>query len=243
MVDVGHLSAVGRRPRRRSSRRTRRTACSRAGRASAWTPRWSATTPWRPAACWSRKIGGPSVKPYQPDGVWEAVAMPASNTHDYKHDTARSLYRRSMYTFWKRSAPAGLDGHLQRSEPRDLHRPPRADQHAAAGPGDAERPAVRRGGPAPGPDGPQGRRQTARRSASISSPGGCWPGRSAPRSSAIVQAALARLERLLPGAPRRRRKLIAVGESKADPTLDPPTLAAWTMLANELMNLDEVLNK
>ena len=34
-----------------------------------------------------------------------------------------------------------------------------------------------------------------------------------------------------------------MGESKADPALDPATLAAWTMLANELMNLDEVLNK
>ena len=39
------------------------------------------------------------------------------------------------------------------------------------------------------------------------------------------------------------KKLIAVGESKADASLDAATLAAWTMLANELMNLDEVLNK
>ena len=39
------------------------------------------------------------------------------------------------------------------------------------------------------------------------------------------------------------KKLIGVGESKADPSLDPATLAAWTMLVNELMNLDEVLNK
>ena len=39
------------------------------------------------------------------------------------------------------------------------------------------------------------------------------------------------------------KKLIAVGESKADASLDPATLAAWTMPANELMNLDEVLNK
>jgi hypothetical protein len=38
-------------------------------------------------------------------------------------------------------------------------------------------------------------------------------------------------------------KLIAVGESKADAKLDRPTLAAWTMLANQLFNLDEVLNK
>ena len=39
------------------------------------------------------------------------------------------------------------------------------------------------------------------------------------------------------------KKIIAVGESKADPKLDAATLAAWTMLVNELMNLDEVLNK
>jgi hypothetical protein len=39
------------------------------------------------------------------------------------------------------------------------------------------------------------------------------------------------------------KQLIAVGESKADPALDTAELAAWTMLANELMNLDEVLSK
>ena len=51
------------------------------------------------------KIGGPSVKPYQPDGVWEAVAMDVSNTRIYKRDSGESLYRRSLYTFWKRAAP------------------------------------------------------------------------------------------------------------------------------------------
>ena len=55
-------------------------------------------------------LGGPSVKPYQPEGVWEAVAMPESNTHFYKPDHGDRLYRRSLYTFWKRSAPpASLD--------------------------------------------------------------------------------------------------------------------------------------
>src|SRR3954468_2311443 len=53
----------------------------------------------------SEKIGGPSVRPYQPEGVWEAVAMPDSNTRNYKRDTGEALYRRSLYTFWKRSAP------------------------------------------------------------------------------------------------------------------------------------------
>ena len=56
------------------------------------------------------KVGGPSVRPYQPEGVWEAVAMPESNTHFYRPDHGDRLYRRSLYTFWKRSAPPGLDG-------------------------------------------------------------------------------------------------------------------------------------
>jgi uncharacterized membrane protein len=39
------------------------------------------------------------------------------------------------------------------------------------------------------------------------------------------------------------KKLIAFGETKADPNTDAATLAGWTMLVNSLMNLDEVLNK
>jgi len=45
------------------------------------------------------KVGGASVKPYQPEGVWEAVAMPESNTKRYVPDAGESLYRRSLYTF------------------------------------------------------------------------------------------------------------------------------------------------
>ncbi len=49
-------------------------------------------------------VGGPPVKPYQPEGIWAAVAMPQSNTKDYKRDSGEALYRRSLYTFWKRTA-------------------------------------------------------------------------------------------------------------------------------------------
>ncbi|MGC6581019.1 MAG: DUF1553 domain-containing protein [Akkermansiaceae bacterium] len=57
-----------------------------------------------------RKVGGPSVKPYQPDGLWEAVAMNQSNTRFYKKDKGENLYRRSVYTFWKRTAaPASME--------------------------------------------------------------------------------------------------------------------------------------
>ena len=51
------------------------------------------------------RVGGPPVKPYQPEGVWEAVAMVQSNTRHYKQDEGDALYRRSLYTFWKRTAP------------------------------------------------------------------------------------------------------------------------------------------
>ena len=44
-------------------------------------------------------------------------------------------------------------------------------------------------------------------------------------------------------SPRDAEKLIAIGESKADDRLDKSTLAAYTIVANQLMNLDEVLNK
>lgn len=51
------------------------------------------------------EIGGAPVKPYQPEGIWKAVAMPSSNTRFYKQDAGDKLYRRSIYTIWKRTAP------------------------------------------------------------------------------------------------------------------------------------------
>ncbi len=51
------------------------------------------------------KLGGRSVKPYQPDGLWEAVAFTSSDTSKYMRDNGEALYRRSMYTFWKRTSP------------------------------------------------------------------------------------------------------------------------------------------
>ena len=51
------------------------------------------------------KLGGPSVKPYQPDGLWREVAMPQSNTRNFARGNGSDLWRRSLYTYWKRAAP------------------------------------------------------------------------------------------------------------------------------------------
>ncbi len=50
------------------------------------------------------KIGGPSVKPYQPAGLWEELSY-NPNSRGYIVDEGENLYRRSMYTFWKRTVP------------------------------------------------------------------------------------------------------------------------------------------
>ncbi|MCB0685684.1 MAG: DUF1553 domain-containing protein [Saprospiraceae bacterium] len=50
-----------------------------------------------------KKIGGPSVYPYQPEGIWEALAT--RNATSYHQQTGDNLYRRSLYTIWKRSSP------------------------------------------------------------------------------------------------------------------------------------------
>ena len=50
-------------------------------------------------------FGGPSVKPYQPDGLWQEVAMLQSNTRYYEQGEGDDLHRRSIYTYWKRASP------------------------------------------------------------------------------------------------------------------------------------------
>lgn len=53
----------------------------------------------------NRELFGKSVKPPQPEGLWEGVSMPSSYPKDYAVDSGDKIYRRSLYTFWKRAMP------------------------------------------------------------------------------------------------------------------------------------------
>ena len=189
-----------------------------------------------------RKIGGPSVRPYQPEGVWEAVAMIGSDTRDYRRDAGDSLYRRSMYTLWKRAAPpASMDILNAPSRETCTVRRERTDTPLQAlvtlnDPQFVEaarrlaQTALKDGG-----DKPESRLDfMARRLLSRSF---------RPEEAQVVLKSLDELVGFYKGHTEDAKKLLAVGESKVDPSLEASTLAAWTMLANELMNLDEVLNK
>ena len=188
------------------------------------------------------KLGGPSVKPYQPDGVWEAVAMIGSNTREYKQDAGERLYRRSLYTFWKRAAPpASMDIFNAPNRETCAVRRERTNtplqalvtlndpQFVEAARNLAER-TLKEGGSEP-----------AARLGFVAEQLLARPFRD--EEARVVEGSLAELSAYYREHPKDAAELIAVGDSKADPELDVPALAAWTMLANELMNLDEVLNK
>lgn len=51
------------------------------------------------------ELGGEGIKPYQPPGMWLALAHPGSNTKNYVADKGAKLYRRSLYVYWKRTSP------------------------------------------------------------------------------------------------------------------------------------------
>ena len=189
-----------------------------------------------------QKIGGPSVRPYQPDSIWDAVAMPESNTRNYKADMAEGLYRRSMYTFWKRAAPpAGMDTFNAPARENCTVKRERTNtplqalntlndiQFIEAARVLAQR-LLKEGSPTT----IARLNAMARRVLSRDF---------TPDEQVILIASLVNLTREYEAAPEEAKKLIATGEFKADPALPAPELAAWTLIANQVLNMDEVLNK
>ena len=187
----------------------------------------------------SPTIGGASVKPYQPEGVWEAVGMRESNTKNYKRDTGEALYRRSMYSFWKRMAPpAAME--VMNAPNREVsclrrersNTPLQAlvtlndEQFVESARVLAEQVLKQ----------PEDKRVAEAGLRVLLRP-------FTAAELAVVKATHGKLLAHYQANVDAAKALIAVGERKADSALPPADLAAMTMLCNALLNLDEVLNK
>ena len=189
-----------------------------------------------------RRIGGRSVKPYQPAGVWETVAMPGSNTQYYKQDTGANLYRRSLYTFWKRSAPPASMNvfNAPTRENATVHRErTNTPLQALVTMNDIQF--------------VEASRYLAQRA--MREAGGDFDRRLNYLTTRLLARNFNHKERVIAKATYKRfidfyhakieeaKQLVATGESPHDEALPLTESAAWTMLASQLMNLDEVLNK
>ena len=188
------------------------------------------------------KVGGPSVKPYQPTNVWETVGYPASDTTKYKQDHGAALYRRSMYTYWKRMATMpDMDAFDAPARDMACTRRQRTDtplqalvtmndvQWVEASRALAER-LIKEGGQSPD--------QRIKYLSDI-----LLSHDPTPRMESVLQRSFTQMQQHYAADPKAARELIAIGESRGDPAIPAPELAAWTMVVNEMFNLDETLNK
>ncbi|WP_052573025.1 DUF1553 domain-containing protein [Haloferula sp. BvORR071] len=187
------------------------------------------------------KTGGPPVKPYQPPGVWEAVSMPESNTKAYTADTGENLYRRSMYSFWKRFAPPpSLETFDAQAREVVCTRRARTNTPLQA--------LVTMNDP----QFVEAARKLAERAI-----------KAAPDDAARIQfmaeATISRKlsEKEVPAFAKSLEKfrsyftskaddaaaLLTTGDSPADASIPAAETATWTMVANQFLNLDEYVNK
>ncbi len=189
-----------------------------------------------------RDIGGPSVKPYQPKGLWRAVGYTSSNTARFTRDTGEKLYRRSLYTFWKRTSPPPSMQTFD-APTREACRVSRARtntplqalvllndvQFVEAARGFAVR-ILRDGGATL-----QDRIAFAFRTVTARAPN--------EREQPVLLDAIERQLSEYEPDEKAARKLITFGESKPPDDLRPTELAAWTAFAGMLLNLDEAITK
>jgi hypothetical protein len=189
----------------------------------------------------SPQIGGPSVKPYQPEGVWEAVAMLGSNTRFYKPDSADGLYRRSVYTFWKRSAPpASMDIFNAPTREGCTVRRERTDTplQALVSMNDVQFLEAARELAGRGMQSAAGFDQ---RLDFVSTRLLARP--LTPQERTIARRSFDKYREYYETHLTDATKFLNQGARKPDPALPQPDYAAMTMLASQMLNLDEVLNK
>ena len=187
------------------------------------------------------KVGGRPVRPYQPEGVWEDVAMKESTTRFYRQDAGENLYRRSLYTLWKRTALAPA---------MDILNAPNREVSCVRR--DRTNTPLQALVTLNDPLFVEAARQLAARALHA---GPAFAARLDAVSLRLLgrtftRAERAILRRTLDDAlatygrdPAAARQLLAVGDSPPDAHWPAPELAAWTLVASQVMNLDESLTK
>jgi hypothetical protein len=191
-----------------------------------------------------RQLGGPSVNPYTPGDPWREISHYAS-THataqSFVQDHGEKLYRRSLYTYWKRTMPppsmATFDA--PNREVCTVSRPATNTplqalvllndvQFVEAARAFAERILHGDGGDVT-------RLEWAFRAATSRRP--------EPRELAVLQRALRRERATFAAAPQAAERLLAAGEALRDRTFDAVEHAAWTQVAAMLLNLGETITR
>jgi mono/diheme cytochrome c family protein len=190
------------------------------------------------------KVGGPSVKPYQPKGIWEEVSYGGKDFTGqvFEQDHGEALYRRSMYTFWKRQAPPP-SMQLFDAPNREVCTARRArtntplqalvtmndTQFVEASRFMAER-VMKEGGPDP----------TSRATYAFELAAARKPTQD---ELNVILDVLNQQLHDYKNNPAAAKELVSVGEGKRDESLEVSEHAAWTMVANLILNLDETLTK
>ena len=224
---------------RRSATRT--TASWRAARACGCRPRPCATRRCSSPACSVAKMDGPPVQPPQPSFGLSAAF---GSSTDWTTSAGEDRYRRGLYTRVAAQRPVPVADHVRR--PGAARPAPSAalrHQHAAAGAGDAQRPGLHRGRPGAGPARPRRGRRDAPASASPT-----------PSASRLTRPPTEREadapRRPVRGRPQEVRRRPGRGAADRDQAARPAPkemtvadLAAWTVVGNVLLNLDETLAK
>ena len=187
------------------------------------------------------KVGGPSVRPYMPEGVWDETSR-YGDLRGYKADSGEGLYRRSFYTIWKRTgAPPTML--LFDAPNRETCTPKRSRTNTPlqalalmnevtfveASRALAER-MMREGGKTP-----EERLTTGYRLATSRRPD--------PETLLFLRDGFGSRLAEFQSQPEAAKALISNGASKPDPALDPAELAAYTITANVLLNLDRVVTR
>ena len=180
-------------------------------------------------------FGGPSVKPYQPEGLWQEGALPGSNTKIYERGKGDDLYRRSLYTYWKRAVPPP-DMQAFDAPTREfctIKRPATSTPLQALvlwnDPQyvEASRALAQRTLAAGGED--QARLTSMFRRVTGQTP--------TDKELATLQKSLASFRARFTAAADDAAKLLSIGDKPLLENADKPELASWTMTAAAIMNL------